>query len=368
VRQVALEVLIHGPLARTELAQRLGMSTGSLTRLTRPLVDRGLLVELAGQQGALGRPSRPLDVIADSQHFIGMNVSAGEVHAVLTDLRCTPIADVTAPLDGTEPHRVIPLLASLVRQLVDPERTVDAVGVTLGGQVSADEVVRHAPFLQWNDVPLAAELTAATGLPTVVGNDLAARTEAEHWFGAGRGLSRFAVVTVGVGVGYGLVVHDRLVQGPNSGIGVLGHFPTGRQGRYCELGHSGCAAAVLSSGGIAAAVSAALSREVDFVQALQLAEQGQPAASRVLEDAGRALGLLVTSIASLTMAEKVILSGEGIALLDVAGTAMRAAIAEARDPRADEVAIEVLPVDYGAWARGAATLALQSVVLGGTER
>jgi peroxiredoxin family protein/TusA-related sulfurtransferase/rhodanese-related sulfurtransferase len=79
------------------------------------------------------------------------------------------------------------------------------------GALTRGGVVVDAPFLGWHDVDLRALVEERTGIPTVVDNDLVALTECEHWFGAGRGLDRFAVVTLGAGVGYGLVVNGGIV-------------------------------------------------------------------------------------------------------------------------------------------------------------
>src|SRR5687768_5594242 len=71
-RDVALEVLLHGPLSRSELARRLGLSPGSVSRLTKPLLDAGMLVEAGVKREArIGRPSLPLDVVESSRHFVG---------------------------------------------------------------------------------------------------------------------------------------------------------------------------------------------------------------------------------------------------------------------------------------------------------
>ncbi len=86
---------------------------------------------------------------------------------------------------------------------------------------------------------------AATGIPTIIDNDLVAFTEYEHWFGAGRGLDRFAVVTLGAGVGYGLVIHDEIVRSDEFGIGLIGHWPLDPFGPVCSEGHRGCAKAIL---------------------------------------------------------------------------------------------------------------------------
>ncbi|MGW2855569.1 winged helix-turn-helix transcriptional regulator, partial [Streptomyces sp. NPDC001215] len=98
-RSVAIEVLVHGPLSRTELAHRLNLSAGSLTRLTKPLIESGLLVEVPDGGGATqtrqGRPSRPLDIVAESRAFLGFKVTQERVYGVVTTLR----SDVTARLD-----------------------------------------------------------------------------------------------------------------------------------------------------------------------------------------------------------------------------------------------------------------------------
>jgi DNA-binding transcriptional ArsR family regulator len=87
-RSVALEVLLNGPISRTQIARRLDLSPGSLTRLSAPLIDSGLLIEVEERtDGRAGRPSRPLDVVVHSQHFIGMKLTGDLVVGVTTDLR-----------------------------------------------------------------------------------------------------------------------------------------------------------------------------------------------------------------------------------------------------------------------------------------
>ncbi|MGW2101127.1 MarR family transcriptional regulator, partial [Streptomyces olivaceoviridis] len=98
-RSVAIEVLVHGPLSRTELARRLRLSQGSLTRLTKPLIESGLLVEAAEAGGSgesrQGRPSQPLDIVAESRSFLGFKITADRVYGVVTTLR----SDVSGRLD-----------------------------------------------------------------------------------------------------------------------------------------------------------------------------------------------------------------------------------------------------------------------------
>lgn len=81
-------MLTHGPLSRTELARRLGLSRPSLTRLTKPLIDEGLFVESGSRyEPRTGRAVRPLDVAAEQRHFTGVNLTGHDLTAVLTTMR-----------------------------------------------------------------------------------------------------------------------------------------------------------------------------------------------------------------------------------------------------------------------------------------
>jgi predicted NBD/HSP70 family sugar kinase len=360
---IALELLRHGPQSRSELARRLDLSPGSVTRLTKPMTDSGLLVELDATTGQrAGRPSQPLDIAARRHRFIGAKVSGTVVHAVATDLRAEILDSGRADLPGSRPDDVVATVAGLVAGLTGPEPA--AIGVSLGGKVTDRAKVVGAPFLGWTEeVPLRALLTEATGQPVVIDNDLSALTTAEQWFGAGRESDRLAIITTGAGVGYGLIIHDTVVDGPDSGIGLLGHYPLDPAGPRCPEGHRGCASAMLGAESISAAVSIGLRRPVDYPQVLELAAGGDPVATSVLTDSARALGKLVANVATLTMTSDIVLTGEGIGLAEIADEALREAVLENRHPQAETVSITVRPDDPTHWARGAATTAIQHHML-----
>ena len=364
-RDVALAVLLHGPLSRSEIARRLNLSSGSLTRLSTPLIESGLLVETGeSQAGKAGRPSRPLDVQPDTRHFIGMKLTGNDLQAVVTDLRATILSSTAVPLASRQPSDVADAIADVTRDLRDSSDKVAALGVGLGGRVASDGTVLSAPFLDWADVALRDMVEDRTSLPTVVQNDVFAFTEAEHWFGAGRGLNSFAVVTLGAGVGYGLVEHDAIVFNDDAGIGLVGHWPLDPLGPLCPAGHRGCARSMLTQSAITTAISSGIGRDVEYAEGLQLAEAGDPVARRVVDDAGRGLGRLLAAIANLAMPQRIILGGEGVQLLDTAREAVEQGLSRDRDPRASALDLVATPGDGLEWCRGAAVLAIQTHVLG----
>ena len=361
---VALEVLIHGPISRSDIARRLGLSPGSLTRLSTPLTESGLLVEVGERaDGRAGRPSRLLDIVPESRHFIGMKVTAHEVLGVVTDLRANVLRSVAIRLDSRDPESVVHAIAQATKTLSEEVESVTALGVGIGGLVGTHGLVRSAPFLDWVDVPLGAMVEERTGLPTVVDNDLVAFTEYEHWFGAGRGVENFAVLTLGAGVGFGLVVHDEIVVSEDSGIGLVGHWPLDPFGPVCPSGHRGCAKSVLEQGAVTTNVSAALGRTVTYDEAMTLAAADEPAARRLVDDAGRGLGALLAAIANLTAPRLIVLGGEGVRLVEVARGAIDEGIAAHRDPRATPITLITTAGDNTEWCRGAAVLAIQQYVL-----
>ncbi|MFE4468916.1 ROK family protein [Leifsonia sp. NPDC056824] len=364
-RSVALEVLLNGPLSRSEIARRLDLSPGSLTRLSAPLIETGLLVETGElAEGRTGRPSRPLDVVSTSRHFLGMKLMADRVQGVATDLRANVIATDMVEFGSRDPETVADAIGELAARLSRDMPPVTALGVGLGGRIADNSRVASAAFLEWEDVPLVEMIEQRTGISTVIENDVVAFTEAEHWFGYGRGLDRFAVITLGAGVGYGLVIHDGIVADDDAGIGLIGHWPLDPFGPLCPAGHRGCARSVLTQAAIVQEVGTALGRDVSYDEALTLAAAGEPAARRVVDDAGRGLGRLLAAVANLTMPERIVLGGEGVRLVEIAREAIDQGIAADRDPRAKTLDLITTSGDNLEWCRGAAVIAIQTYVLG----
>ncbi|MDW4573129.1 ROK family transcriptional regulator [Microbacterium sp. M3] len=359
-RALARAVLIHGPIARSALTNRLGLSPASLTRLAKPFLDRGYLVELDDlADGSVGRPVRPLDVAPGLGRFGGVKVTGDALEVVVTDVRAEPVAQSAKPLETHEPRAVAGRIAGALRAL-ESEALV-GVGVALGGAVD-DGIVRFAPFLEWEDVEFAALVERELGVPVTLENDLVALAEAERWFGLGRGMPGFVVLTIGAGVGYGLVVGGEVVRSSEAGLGLGGHIPLSDSGPLCQAGHRGCSQAMLTSGSISAQVSAALQRPVSYEEALALAAAGEPAAVAVIDAAADALGRFISLAANLTFQDAAVLAGEGIGLFAIAEERIRAAIWAGRDPRAEPVRLYVDDSGFAAWARGAAAVAIQSAV------
>ncbi|MFH8248990.1 ROK family protein [Microbacterium sp. B2969] len=311
----------------------------------------------------MGRPTQLLDVDADAYRFVGIKLREKEVITALTNLRGAILRMTTMPIVATDPESVVRVLADQVREIAGAHE-IGAIGIGVGARVSGRAHIVSARFLGWRDVPLAALLAEATGIPTVVENDVLAFTEYQHWFGEARHDDRFAVVSLGAGTGFGLVANGALVVGDDYGIGLVGHWPLDPNGPMCPNGHRGCATSMLNSDAISRRVSEALGSSTDYDAAIALAVEGQPAARRIADEAGRGLGRLLAAICNLTMPQHIILAGEGVALATVAMDAIIDGIRADRDPNATTPPIIVTNGDNAEWCQGAAALAVQAFVGG----
>lgn len=369
VQRIAVRVLRRGEVSRAELARETGMSTGSLTRVTKPLLAAGIVTEGAARPGGSGRPSLPLRVNGARASFVGVNLTADTAYAVRTDLQGTVLDSAELALPDRSPARVVDQLADLVRGWRGGDPPLAAVGVALGGHVRDWRTVTSATYLGWQEVDLGGGLGARTGLPVVVENDVHALTQAAHLFGPGRGVSSLAVVTVGVGVGAGAISHDQLLVGHPGQAGDVGHLPLEGGTSHC-LGsdHVGCAVAELSTSALEQEAGRRLGRPVALTELVALARSGDPVAREVVARAARMLGTLAGTVSAVLGPELVLLSGDGIGVALAAPGEVDAGLARVLPGAPRPQVVIDSAFSFHTWAHGAAGTAILHALTGRLPR
>jgi predicted NBD/HSP70 family sugar kinase len=369
---VTRHLLVHGPATRGDLGDRLNLSYASMSRAARALIEGGMATETLELEPAVGRPRQILTAIPSARHVVGCKLTADTAYGVVCDMFGNVRATARASLPAPDASGVVPVagtakvIAQLVNRLGRRVPSLDGIGVALGGIVTNRSLVREGTFLGWRGIDLAGPVGERTGLPVTVTNDVTALAREQLWFGAGRSHSTFGVITVGAGLGFGVVRQGVAVEQLIDNGHLLAHAPVDTRGPRCSIGHRGCAAAYLNREDIEHHASADARRTITFRDLIQARGAGDPNAARWLDDAARALGHLVATFAGALQTTCIVLAGEDIAAL-VDSPAMTEVIADRLRPGPDETQrctldIITTPLTFNDWARGAAVAGIQNVL------
>lgn len=351
----------RGPSSRAEIARALDVSPATVTQVTKDLIARGLVTELDHAPSRGGRPGRRLGLVEDAGGVIGAKVTADHVAIVDVDLDGTVRSSTSHPFDPNAPDALDALGHILGTAVDDHSGPLLGIGVGIPGAVDAQASgVVEAPTLGWSDARVGPVLRAALGVPVLVENDVNTLAVAERLYGTGRRHGTYLVVTIGRGIGCGIVVDGALYRGSGGGAGEIGHIPVEPDGALCGCGARGCLEALI---GEDALVRQALERGVVGPRGTatglhQAADRGDEAARAIYHQAGSHLGRTLAGVVHTVDPEVIVLLGEGIGAWPhwEAGfeRSLRAALLPAR--RGIPFVVETWAEDR--WAMGAAALVL----------
>jgi predicted NBD/HSP70 family sugar kinase len=311
----------------------------------------------------------PLAITPDREFVVGVKVTADEVIGVLCDLKARIRTAARRPLPDRAPDTVLDALTVLVGELLEADADPEAraktrrIGVAVSGDVdSAAGMVRLSPLLGWENVDLAGPLGAATGLAAVAENDVNALTVAEHRFGEGVGTDDFTLITVGAGIGCGIVIGGRLLSGAYGVAGEIGHVCVDAAGPVCRCGARGCVEAIAGSEAIAGLARRLTGRaDLTLTQAADLARSGSAEVRALFSEAGTAIGLGIAAVVNLIGPERIVVSGEGLDAYDLFETEIREAYAAHAFGAASRCRLTIRPLPFEEWARGAAAVGIQTL-------
>jgi predicted NBD/HSP70 family sugar kinase len=362
-------ILTHGPIGRVDISRATGLSQAAVTKAVTPLIGAGFIVESDENRPSpsIGRPISPLAVAHDRAHIIGVKVTADRTYGVLTDLGANTLA-------RTEELNATPAVADVitaVTRVVDTLRAasdtpVDGLGVAVSGDVDRNGgVVRDSPLLGWRQVPLAKALEEATGIPTVLENDVRALTVTELFFGSGRDAESFAIMTIGTGIGCGIYLHGRVVQGAHGVAGEIGHLPLASDEAVCACGRRGCVEAVASTAAILDLIRRGHDDDsLTIDDAFALAHQDDPIARNAFEQAGAVIGSALAALVNLIGPELVVIAGENVTEYELYEAHLRSTFAEHAFGAASDCEIVLRPHVFDDWARGAAACVVEVIASG----
>jgi len=351
-----------GQTSRSELVRATGLSGAAVTFVTAELIDEGLVAESPTKRP--GARLRPIDLNYTAHFAVGLKLMEHQLRAVLTDLSTRALKHLTLPVPSLDPDAVADTAAaatdSILKETGIARDRIAGIGLGLPGFI---DVVRgictRCHRLGWTDVPIARLITERTKIPVWADNDVNAFALAEHLFGHGRRATSLVAVTIGRGVGAGIVLDGLLYHGYSGCAGEFGHLPIVEGGRTCECGRRGCLEAYVAEPSLLARM-AELVPERTGLKVEDLAElglAGDTSACAVLAEAGHFLGRGLAMVVNLFNPEVLVIAGEGVRFGKPLFLAMHKELDDLAVAPPSIIAID--DWDDDTWARGAAGLAIQ---------
>jgi glucokinase len=276
------------------------------------------------------------------------------------------------------PDEVLAHLADLAREALAElglaDKQVRGVGISCGGPLDTKTGIIYAPpnLPDWRAVPVKSFFERELGMPTFVENDANATALAEWRYGAGQGYRNVVFMTMGTGIGGGIILDGKLYRGTNDLAGELGHQTILIDGPRCGCGKRGCLEALASGPSIARLARESLMygrhkrvlaladgkpNEITAAHVVTAAKEGDPFAIEILREAGTYMGIGIANIIQILNPEIVILGTIAVHAGDLVLEPIRKAVAEYAWQRSSEVC-SIVPAALGDRAQDLAAIAI----------
>jgi len=249
-------------------------------------------------------------------YTIGIDVGATFIKIGLVDANGRIKERSIVPTPSHVPHlELILILSSAIKKIIKKTRLkpkdIRGVGIGAPGPVDSDSgIVHYLPNIKgWEDVALKSLLEKKLGMRVELDNDVNAMTLAEHKFGAGKGTKNIVCVTLGTGVGGGIVIEGKIYRGGSMAAGEIGHMPLNEIGPLCNCGGRACLERYIGNKYILDRARIALGRDITLEKVSKLAASGNKKALDIWEEVGRKLGIALTQVVNLLNPDKIIIGG-----------------------------------------------------------
>ena len=289
-----------------------------------------------------------------TRYYIGIDLGGTNLKVGLFDTRyrCIDKAFLSTKRFHSRDFLVKAILVSvhdIIRGKKIALRRVAGIGIGLPGPVDFTRgVVHFFPNIPgWNNVPLKAILETRLRLPVSVDNDAKVMCVAEYRLGAARGAHSAICITLGTGVGGGIILDGKLYRGIDNAAGEIGHLPINEQGPHCNCGGIACLESYVGNQAIAHRVKKIFRRAIALEEVSRLAHHGDSRALRVWSEVAGHLGAALTAVVNLLNIECVVIGGGVANAGDVLFDRIREAVATRAMP-VQARTVRIVPAALGA--------------------
>ncbi|GFN29916.1 ROK family transcriptional regulator [Paenibacillus xylaniclasticus] len=325
-------VLKGGPLSRAQISEQTGLNKATVSSLVMDLIEAQLVEEIGQGESKGGRKPVMLLFNAQAGYAIGIDLGVNYIRGVLTDLRGNVIEERQWSMKRPDMASGLKQLTECIEKLIAlaPASPYGIVGIGIGvpGIVDDKGAILFAPNLEWDRVELQKLVEDKFNVPVTIDNEANAGAQGEQKYGAGRGISHQIYVSVGIGIGTGIILNKELYKGASGFSGELGHLSIEYNGKPCRCGNRGCWELYASENALLDRASEiGLEGELDSLVAA--AEAGDQRAIELFHSIGSYLGAGIANIVNVFNPDVVIIGNR----ISRASRWLEAAVQEAVDQR-----------------------------------
>ncbi len=362
------------PISRSKLAQLTGLNKSTVSSIVLDLLKEDIVYEVANGEQNIGR--KPIDLFLKlGKNLIGaFSIDAALTRFAIVDIDGSVLATSSINTETQEKNKFIEKCLNEIRKLMNHQNIdeLKGLGVSVAGIVDSNKlIVNYAPNLGWEDFDIGQVITNLwPGLEILtIGNDAKCSAQAELWFGKhSTDLSNFVFLEIGPGIGSGIVVENKILDGEFHASGEVGHMVIFEGGELCSCGNHGCWERYASD---RATVSRYISRKygeskqplkLTVDEVIDFAMKGDDIARDVLSQTGYYLGLGISNILKAIDPHAIILGGRIIQAWDIIYPEINR-IVKKRAFYGERKKIQILPTSLQVRPRllGAATYAIKKI-------
>ena len=352
-------------IARTDLADQMGLTRAAVTLIVTDLLENEVILEAESRAIPNGRPPIVLEINPKRGLVAAVDMGATHINIAIADFSAKIIEETSLPFDiKLGPQLCLIEVDRILHELLQrchiglPQLT--AVGVGVPGPVIADSGMVVSPPIMpgWDGFPIRETLEKKWGVPVTLNNDAELGALGEWAYGAGRGERNLAFIKVGSGIGAGLIINQQIYGGTTGSAGEIGHLTIDENGPLCSCGNRGCMEAF--AGGHAIAVQArefvrsgkrtllanVAPENLTAQEVAKAAHRGDLPSQEIIMRAGTFIGIAIAGLVNLFNPGAVIIGGGVAQAGDLLTTSIRQAVRE-RSLRASEQSVHITTAMLG---------------------
>ena len=307
-RRLVLKTIYHTEqISRAQIARATQLTRPTVSDIVADLMEQGLVVEIGYGPSTGGKPPMLVSIDPNAQHLISIDLSRQDFRGAITDLRGEIIHRDHRPLPKMDGDLALSLVYDLLDALVTAtDRPILGIGVGTPGLIDAvNGVIVQAVNQDWRNVPLRRLLEDRYGVPVHVANDCQVSALGEYTFGDNDGVQNLVVISVGWGIGSGIVLNGQLLHGNPLGAGEIGHVGVVENGRPCRCGHSGCLETIAGAQAIVQQVRELVQdrpgtrpgpEDITFDKVCEMFRAGDVDVRQIIRTAGQGLGIAAANM------------------------------------------------------------------------